>query len=114
MPVKLVARQLLESCDPAKRQYPSATDTRTYRALSRQEQRRVDRLVARARRVMGLRAHRRLPAILRPFIAMRWGCFNAFGPELAPLAWMTGAYVRGVPSPGSRYPSLAGATTAGK
>jgi hypothetical protein len=96
--VKQLARLLLEPCDPAKGQIPSATDTADYRALTRGERGRVDLLVTRTRRIVGLRAHRRLPSFMRPFIALRWGCFNAFGAELAPLAWLTSAFIRGVPA----------------
>ncbi|WP_110642352.1 hypothetical protein [Salinicola sp. CPA57] len=95
--VKQLARLLLEPCDPAKGQVPSATVTADIRMLSSPERQRVDLLVARTRRIRGLRAHRRIPFFLRPFIALRWGCFNAFGPEFAPLAWLTHAYLRDLP-----------------
>lgn len=96
--IKSVARQILEPCDPAKGQLPSATVTADYRALTQEARGRVDRLVTRTRYISGLRAHRRLPFIVRPFIALRWGCFNAFGAEFAPLAWLTGAFIRDVPA----------------
>lgn len=96
--VKQLARQLLEPCDPAKGEIPSATVTADYRALTGDERGRIDLLVTRTRRIAGLRAHRRLPFFLRPFIALRWGCFNAFGAEFAPLAWLTGAFIRDVPA----------------
>lgn len=96
--IKQLARVMLEPCDPAKDQIPSATVTSDYRALTREERGRVDVLVTRTRRIAGLRAHRRLPFFVRPFIALRWGCFNAFGAEFAPLAWLTGAFIRDVPS----------------
>lgn len=95
--VKAMARTLLEPCDPARQELPSPTSTEDWQRLTQAERRGVDLLVARTRRLMGLRAHRRLPFLIRPFVAMRWGCFNAFGPEFAPFAWMTGAYVRDVP-----------------
>ncbi|MDH4572232.1 hypothetical protein [Salinicola acroporae] len=96
--VKHLARLLLEPCDPAKGQTPSATVTADYRALTRGERGHVDLLVTRTRRIVGLRSHRRLPCFMRPFIALRWGCFNAFGAEFAPLAWLTRAFIRDVPT----------------
>ncbi|WP_157957462.1 hypothetical protein [Salinicola halophyticus] len=96
--VKQLARLLLEPCDPAKGQVPSATVTSDLQSLPLQERHRIDLLVARTKRIRGLRAHRRLPFFLRPVIAVRWGCFNTLGPELAPLAWLTRDYVRNVPA----------------
>jgi len=100
--VKQLARLLLEPCDPARGQTPAATVVADFQALSTLDRQRVDLLVARTKRIRCLRAHRRVPFFLRPFIALRWGCFNAFGAEFAPLAWLTRAYLRDMPRYRSR------------